>query len=62
MLQQPFVLQDLPFNIEASVGGALFPGDATDVDSLKSYSPADLTLERIDELVDALVRADVLPT
>jgi FMN phosphatase YigB (HAD superfamily) len=35
---------------------------ATDVDSLKSYSPADLTLERIDELVDALVRADVLPT
>jgi FMN phosphatase YigB (HAD superfamily) len=35
---------------------------ATDVDSLKSYSPADLTLERIDELVDALVRANVLPT
>jgi FMN phosphatase YigB (HAD superfamily) len=34
---------------------------ATDVDSLKSYSPADLTLERIDELVDALVRANVLP-
>jgi FMN phosphatase YigB (HAD superfamily) len=34
---------------------------ATDVDSLKSYLPADLTLERIDELVDALVRADVLP-
>jgi diguanylate cyclase (GGDEF)-like protein len=34
VLQQPFVLQDLPFNIEASVGGALFPGDATDVDSL----------------------------
>src|SRR4029077_5056341 len=34
VLQQPFVLQDLPFHIEASVGGALFPGDATDVDSL----------------------------
>ena len=34
---------------------------ATDVDSLKSYSPADLTLERIDELVDALVGAHVLP-
>jgi len=34
VLQQPFVLQDLPFNIEASVGGALFPEDATDVDSL----------------------------
>src|SRR5438034_2723009 len=34
---------------------------ATDVDSLKSYSPADLTLERIDELVDTLVRANMLP-
>ena len=34
---------------------------ATDVESLKAYSPADLTLERIDELVDALVRANVLP-
>ena len=34
---------------------------ATDVDSLKSYLPADVNLERIDELVDALVRAKVLP-
>jgi FMN phosphatase YigB (HAD superfamily) len=34
---------------------------ATDVDSLKNYSPADLTLERIDELVDALIRANILP-
>jgi FMN phosphatase YigB (HAD superfamily) len=34
---------------------------ATDVDSLKDYAPADLTLERIDELVDALARADVVP-
>jgi hypothetical protein len=34
---------------------------ATDVESVKAYSPADLTLERIDELVDALIRADVLP-
>jgi FMN phosphatase YigB (HAD superfamily) len=33
---------------------------ATDVDSLKAYSPADLAVERIDELVDALTRADVL--
>jgi len=30
---------------------------ATDLDSLKSYSPADLTFDHIDELVDALVRA-----
>ena len=34
---------------------------ATDVESVKAYSPADLTLERIDELVDALVHPDVLP-
>jgi FMN phosphatase YigB (HAD superfamily) len=34
---------------------------ATDVESLKAYAPPDLALERIDELVDALVRADVLP-
>jgi FMN phosphatase YigB (HAD superfamily) len=33
---------------------------ATDVESVKAYSPADLTLERIDELVDALVHPDVL--
>jgi FMN phosphatase YigB (HAD superfamily) len=35
---------------------------ATDVESVKAYSPADLTLERIDELIDALIRADVLPS
>jgi hypothetical protein len=34
---------------------------ATDVHSLKSYAPAALTPERIDELVDTLVRASVLP-
>jgi FMN phosphatase YigB (HAD superfamily) len=34
---------------------------ATDVESVKAYSPADLTLERIDELVDALVHPVVLP-
>lgn len=34
---------------------------ATDVESVNAYSPADLTLERIDELVDALVHRDVLP-
>ena len=34
---------------------------ATDVESVQAYSPADLTLERIDELVDVLIRADVLP-
>jgi FMN phosphatase YigB (HAD superfamily) len=34
---------------------------ATDVESLKPYSSADLTLEGIDELVDALLRANVLP-
>jgi hypothetical protein len=34
---------------------------ADDVESVKAYSPADLTLERIDELVDARIRADVLP-
>jgi diguanylate cyclase (GGDEF)-like protein len=33
-LQQPFALQDLPFHIEASVGGALYPEHATDVDTL----------------------------
>jgi len=33
---------------------------ATDVESLKAYAPADLTLERIDELVDTLVRADAI--
>jgi FMN phosphatase YigB (HAD superfamily) len=33
---------------------------ATDVESLKAYTPADLTLAQIDELVDALVDADVL--
>jgi FMN phosphatase YigB (HAD superfamily) len=33
---------------------------ATDVESLKAYAPADLTLERIDELVDMLVPADAL--
>jgi FMN phosphatase YigB (HAD superfamily) len=33
---------------------------ATDVESLKAYAPADLTLERIDDLVDTLVRADAL--
>jgi len=34
---------------------------ATDVESIKAYSPADLTLARIDELVDALVHPDILP-
>ena len=34
---------------------------ATDVDSLDAYAPADLALEHIGELVDALVGADVLP-
>ena len=34
---------------------------ATDVESVEAYSLADLTLERIDELVDALVQPDVLP-
>jgi FMN phosphatase YigB (HAD superfamily) len=34
---------------------------ATTLDSLEAYSPADLALDRIDELVDTLVRADVLP-
>ena len=34
---------------------------ATDVESVKAYSPADITLERIDELVDALVHPDILP-
>jgi diguanylate cyclase (GGDEF)-like protein len=33
-LEQPFALQDLPFHIEASVGGALYPEHAPDVDSL----------------------------
>jgi hypothetical protein len=34
---------------------------ATDVEAVKAYSPTDLTLELIDELVDALIPADVLP-
>jgi hypothetical protein len=34
---------------------------ATDVDSLKAYSPADLALDHIGELVDALVEANTLP-
>ncbi len=34
VLQQPFALQDLPFHIEASVGGALYPEHAADVDLL----------------------------
>ena len=34
---------------------------ATDVDSLEAYSPADLTLDGIGELVDALVEANALP-
>ena len=34
---------------------------ATDVESLEVYALPDLALDRIDELVDALVRADVLP-
>jgi len=34
VLQQPFALQDLPFHIEASVGGALYPEHANDVDAL----------------------------
>jgi FMN phosphatase YigB (HAD superfamily) len=34
---------------------------ATDVDSLKAYSPADLALDHIGELVDALVDANTLP-
>jgi FMN phosphatase YigB (HAD superfamily) len=33
----------------------------TDVESLKAYSPADVALEHIDGLVDALVGANVLP-
>jgi FMN phosphatase YigB (HAD superfamily) len=33
---------------------------ATDPDANMAYSPADLTLERIDELIDALIGADVL--
>jgi FMN phosphatase YigB (HAD superfamily) len=33
---------------------------ATDVESLKPYAPADLTLDYIDGLVDMLVRADAL--
>jgi FMN phosphatase YigB (HAD superfamily) len=35
---------------------------ATDVAALKAYSGADLTLEHIDELIDALIRADVFPS
>jgi FMN phosphatase YigB (HAD superfamily) len=34
---------------------------ATDVDSLESYSPADLALDAIGELVDALIDANALP-
>jgi hypothetical protein len=34
---------------------------ATNVDSLEAYSPADLALDRISGLVDALIRADVIP-
>jgi FMN phosphatase YigB (HAD superfamily) len=34
---------------------------ATDVDTLEAYSPADLTLDGIGELVDALVEANALP-
>jgi diguanylate cyclase (GGDEF)-like protein len=34
VLRQPFALQDLPFHIEASVGGALYPEHASDVDAL----------------------------
>ena len=34
VLRQPFALQDLPFHIEASVGGSLYPEHATDVDAL----------------------------
>ncbi|HEY5171209.1 MAG TPA: diguanylate cyclase, partial [Acidimicrobiia bacterium] len=33
-LQQPFALQELPFHIEASIGGALFPEHGADVDTL----------------------------
>jgi hypothetical protein len=33
---------------------------ATDVDSLEAYSPADLALDHIGELVDALVEANTL--
>jgi diguanylate cyclase (GGDEF)-like protein len=34
VLKMPFALQDLPFHIEASVGGALYPEHAADVDAL----------------------------
>jgi FMN phosphatase YigB (HAD superfamily) len=34
---------------------------ATDADSLESYSPADLALDAIGELVDALIDANALP-
>lgn len=33
-LREPFTLQDLPFHIEASVGAALYPEHATDIDTL----------------------------
>jgi len=34
LLRHPFALQDLPFHIEASVGGAIYPEHATDLDAL----------------------------
>jgi diguanylate cyclase (GGDEF)-like protein len=34
LLRQPFALQDLPFHIEASVGSALYPEHAEDLDTL----------------------------
>jgi hypothetical protein len=34
---------------------------AADVESLQAYAPPDPALERTDELIDALVPADVLP-
>jgi diguanylate cyclase (GGDEF)-like protein len=33
-LHEPFVLQDLPFHIEASVGGAMYPEHARELDGL----------------------------
>ena len=34
VLRQPFALQDFPFHVEASVGGAIYPEHASEVDAL----------------------------
>ena len=45
-LQAPFELQGLPFHIEASVGGAIYPDHGTDIDTLIQHSDVAMYLAK----------------